>query len=55
MIMFIVIGIVYYIASTLLCLHLFEKSKLFILTDFQVIMMFIPIVRIIYIIYSEWL
>lgn len=52
---FVGIGIIYYFISSLLLLYWFESRRLFPLDNFEIVMMFIPFVRIIYIIYKEWL
>lgn len=55
MILYIVLGIIYYILSSLLFLKLLEKEYTFCLGKFSIIMCLIPIIRFIYYFYIKFI
>ena len=56
MVFWIILGVVYYIISSLLFLYLLEKETVVgILSRFSIVMSFIPIIRFIYYIYFKFM
>lgn len=55
MIIYIAIGIIYYILSSLLFLKLLQNESIFVLNRFGIIMGLIPIIRFIYYIYVKFI